>query len=137
MIVLNKLNHSDEQWVTLAQIEDDGTVYMTNLFKFRERAEYPDGRASDLTGIQAYQLYGVETAKLIESIGGKIIHSSMFFGMVVGEVEDLWDAIAIVEYPSISAFMQMVESDAWQQHAIHREAGLEGQLNIVSKIPPE
>ena len=56
--------------------------------------------------------------------------------MVVGEVENLWDAVAIVEYPSISAFMTMVDSDDWAQHAHHREAGLEGQLNIFSRTPP-
>ena len=57
-------------------------------------------------------------------------------GMVVGEVENLWDACAIVEYPSIKAFMNMVDSDEWGQHAVHREAGLEGQLNIFSRTPP-
>ena len=35
MIVPNKLHHSDEQWEALAQVEDDGAVYMTNLFKFK------------------------------------------------------------------------------------------------------
>ena len=63
MIVLNKLHHSDQQWAELAQIEDDGPVYMTNLFKFREHAEYQDGRETDLTGIEAYQLYGAQTSK--------------------------------------------------------------------------
>ena len=137
MIVLNKLHHSDEQWAALAEVEDNGPVYMTNLFKFRERAEYPDGRESDLTGIEAYQLYGAETGKHITAIGGQLIHTSVFVGMIVGEVEDLWEAIAIVEYPSIKAFMTMVSSDEWQRHAIHREAGLQGQLNMLSQIPPD
>lgn len=41
MIVLNKLHHSDEQWEALVQVQDDGPVYMTNLFRFKERAEFP------------------------------------------------------------------------------------------------
>ena len=136
MIVLNKLHHSDEQWAALAKQPDDGPVFMVNLFQFRERAEYADGRVTELSGIEAYQLYGAATAEHIAAIGGRIIHSSSLAGMVVGEVENLWDAVAIVEYPSISAFMTMVDSDDWAQHAHHREAGLEGQLNIFSRKPP-
>ena len=136
MIVLNKLHHSDQQWAELAQIEDDGPVYMTNLFKFREHAEYQDGRETDLTGIEAYQLYGAQTSKQVAAIGGRVLHSSQIIGLIVGDVEELWDAVAIVEYPSIKAFMNMVDSDEWHEHAIHREAGLAGQLNIISRTPP-
>lgn len=135
MIVLNKLHHSDEQWETLAKMGDIGPVYMINMFKFKEHAEYPDGRESELSGIEAYGLYGAETAKLLEKMGAKIPHASEFVGMIVGEVENLWDRMAIVEYPSLPQFMEMVESDAWQAHAIHREAGLEGQLNILARPP--
>ena len=42
MIVLNKMHHSDEQWSALAKEPDDGPVFMINLFKFRDRAEYAD-----------------------------------------------------------------------------------------------
>ena len=56
--------------------------------------------------------------------------------MIVGEVEDLWDAAVIVEYPSVKQFMEMVDSDEWKAHSIHREAGLAGQLNILSLTPP-
>ena len=136
MIVLNKVHHSDEQWASLALQDDDGPAYMINLFKFKEKAEYPDGRESNLSGIEAYQLYGAETGKQITAIGGKVVHSSVIVDMVVGEVEDLWDAVAIVEYPSVRQFMEMVDSDEWKEHSIHREAGLAGQLNILSLTPP-
>ena len=136
MIVLNKLHHSDEQWRALANEPDDGPVFMINLFKFRDRAEYADGRDTELSGIEAYQIYGSATSEYIAAIGGKVLHSSMIAGMVVGEVENLWDACAIVEYPSLKAFMRMVDSEEWGQHAVHREAGLEGQLNIFSRTPP-
>ena len=31
-------------------------IFMVNLLKFRERAEYEDGRDSELTGREAYQI---------------------------------------------------------------------------------
>ena len=136
MIVLNKLHHSNEQWAALTKEPDEGPIFMVNLFKFREHAEYTDGRKTNLTGIEAYQLYGRATAEHIAAIGGRVLHSSMIGGMVVGVVEDLWDAVAIVEYPSIKAFMNMVDSQDWAQHAHHREAGLAGQLNILSRAAP-
>ena len=58
MIVLNKLHHSDEQWAALEKEPDVGTIFMINLFKFHEYAEYADGRETNLTGIEAYQICG-------------------------------------------------------------------------------
>jgi len=35
----------------------EGPIYMINLLKFKEKAEYEDGRETDLTGYEAYQIY--------------------------------------------------------------------------------
>ncbi len=72
---------------------------------------------------------------MVEEAGGKILHTSIIEGMIVGEVEELWDVAAIVEYPSIKSFMDMVNSHEWKEYSIHKEAGLSGQLNILSRIP--
>ena len=47
MSVLNKLHHSDAQWAALQKEVDDGPVFMTSLLKFREPAEYADGRTAE------------------------------------------------------------------------------------------
>ena len=41
-------------------LENDftGPVCRVNLLKFNAQAEYEDGRSTDLTGIDAYRLYG-------------------------------------------------------------------------------
>ena len=135
MKVDNKIHHSAEQWEALAKKPDEGSVCMINLFKFKAKAEYPDGRDSELTGIEAYQIYSSKTREMLEEAGGRILHTSLIEGLVVGEVEELWDVAAIVEYPSIEVFMRMIDSDEWKENTIHKEAGLEGQLNIFSKIP--
>ena len=85
--------------------------------------------------LEAYQIYSSNTRELVEAAGGKILHTSIIEGMIVGEVEELWDVAAIVEYPSIKSFMDMVNSDEWKEYSIHKEAGLSGQLNILSRIP--
>jgi quinol monooxygenase YgiN len=50
--------------------------------------------------------------------------------LMLGEVEELWDAVAIAMYPSRQAMIEMMQSDAYQAIHHHREAGLAGQLNI-------
>ena len=131
----NKIHHSVEQWEALAKQNDDGPVCMINLLKFKDKASYSDGRESDLTGLEAYQIYSANTRDLVEEAGGKILHTSIIEGMIVGEVEELWDVAAIVEYPSIKSFMAMVNSHKWKEYSILKEAGLSGQLNILSRIP--
>ena len=49
---------------------------------------------------------------------------------MLGEVEDLWDSVAIAMYPSRKAMLEMISNPDYIKSAQHRIAGLEGQLNI-------
>ena len=133
MRYINKMSSTDETIGELLQNDDGRPVCMVNLLKFKEKAIYEDGRETSLTGPEAYQIYGEGVAKMIDTIGGKIVFSSVVSGLVVGEVEELWDAVAIAEYPSRQSFADMIASAQWSELAIHRTAGLAGQLNISSK----
>lgn len=103
---------------------------MVNLLKFKEKAEYADGRETDLSGAEAYALYGAGVTKMIEALGGRQIYGGAVTGLMLGEVEELWDVVALVEYPSSEAFQKMVLSPEYREIQVHREAGLAGQLNI-------
>ena len=46
------------------------------------------------------------------------------------QVEDLWDAVAIAKYPNRKAMFDMTMDPEYQKIHVHRDAGLEGQLNI-------
>ena len=73
----------------------DGPIYMVNLLKFKPKAEYEDGRSSELTGKEAYQIYGDAVSELLPEFGGFV----GFFGdverLVLGEVEELWGEVAV------------------------------------------
>jgi uncharacterized protein (DUF1330 family) len=101
-----------------------------NLLKFHPKAQYPDGRDSDLTGAEAYALYATAVEELLESFGGRIQFSGDVERLMLGEVEELWDAVALAVYPSRKAMLEMMMSEAYQAIADHRTAGLAGQLNI-------
>ena len=111
-------------------------VVMVNLLKFRATATYPDGRPSDLTGRQAYDLYGAAMQNVIEKHGGRVLFGGDVASLVIGEVEDIWDTCVLVEYPSAAAFATIVTSPEVTEIGVHRAAGLEGQLLIrVTQLP--
>ena len=105
-------------------------IIMLNLLKFKDKAVYADGRATTLTGREAYQLYGAAMQKVVEKNGGKFLFGGQILQMVIGEVEDMWDLCALVEYPSAAAFARIATSPEVAEIGVHRAAGLEGQLLI-------
>ncbi len=109
-----------------------GPVCMVNLLKFRERAEYPDGRDADLPGREAYLRYGQAFMKIARPHGVTSIYNAPIQGLIVGEVEGLWDTIALVKYPSLSVFTTIVGSDEVAALQDHRKAGIAGQLLIMT-----
>lgn len=115
---------------------DDGPFVMINLLKFKPQAEYADGSDSHLSGADAYNRYGVEVSKLVHALGGRVRYSGKVTGLLLGAVDDLWDAVALAEYPSLQAFQQMATSPEYHAIEHHRTAGLAGQLNIRTKPAP-
>jgi len=108
----------------------DGPIVMVNLLKFKDKAVYPDGRETDLSGREAYDIYGRAVGELIKEFGGRIFFIGDVTELALGLVEDLWDEVALAEYPDREAMHAMTNSKAWRDMIVHREAGLEGQLNI-------
>ena len=106
---------------------------MVNLLKFKEQAEYEDGRETDLSGEEAYAIYGLEVLEHLKKVGAE----SVFFGKVerlmLGEVEELWDMVALARYPYRKAMLKMITDPDYMESAKHRSAGLKGQLNIETK----
>jgi uncharacterized protein (DUF1330 family) len=112
---------------------EDGPFVMVNLLKFKDRAEYEDGSDAHLTGREAYARYGEGVTKLVEALGGAMHYSGEVTGLMIGEVEELWDLVALVEYPSLAAFRDMAMGPGMAAIEHHRKAGLAGQLNIKTK----
>ena len=133
MKVDNAVMPSPEQAMGFFGGPEDGPFVMVNLLKFKDRAEYADGSDGHLTGAEAYARYGEEVRKLVEGLGGKIRYQGRVSGLLLGEVEDLWDVVALAEYPSLAAFREMAMSPAMHAIEHHRKAGLAGQLNIRTK----
>jgi len=130
MEVKNSVTPTDEQIKGFFEKGAEGPIYMLNLLKFKEKAEYADGRQTDLTGAEAYGLYGDAVSECLIKVGGMPMFSANVERLMLGEVAELWDRVAIALYPSRQAMMDMMQDKQYQVIAEHRTAGLAGQLNI-------
>ena len=111
--------------------QDDGPIWMVNLMKYREVADYADGRESTISGRQADDLYApIDT--LVE-IGA----APVFFGDVDQQLlgdAPIWERVAVVKYPTRRSFVDMQSRPKFQESHKHKDAGME-QTIIVGCVP--
>jgi uncharacterized protein (DUF1330 family) len=120
-----------EQFSEFAHGTREGEVVMLNLLHFAR----PDGEAagaqrseegSHSSGAGAYREYSDQVIKMVEARGGKVIWTGRPEHVLIGDSEhDGWDLVALVSYPSRTAFMEMVTSPKYEQAHEHRERGLD------------
>jgi uncharacterized protein (DUF1330 family) len=133
---MNFSNHvypTFERLVALAEDPTPGPIAMVNLLKYRDKALYKDGRADDISGREAYMRYVSEMRHIVEGAGGRFLFSGQVKALVIGEIDELWDDVGIAEYPSTAAFHRIATSPEVQAIGVHREAGLAGQLLILTR----
>jgi len=126
----NSVHPTKEQMEGFLEGDNETPIAMINLLKFKEKAEYEDGRDTDLTGEQAYAIYGKEVVEHLKKVVGKISFGGSINRLMLGEVEELWDTTFIAKYPSKKAMLKMISDKDYRESEKHRSAGLEGQLNI-------
>ena len=108
-----------EQIRELVGSAQKGPVVMLNLLKFK-----PDG------GEATYRRYGEAVLPILGKIGARLLWQGRADSVVIGDVAgDGWDAVALVEYPTRQAFLDMVTSADYQ--AI---AGLRSDALVDSRL---
>lgn len=130
MEVINKVYPNKEQIQGFLESGAEGPICMVNLLKFKIKAEYEDGRETALTGREAYELYENGIKKLLQGVGGCIGFEGDVERLTLGEVEELWDLVALAVWPSRQVMLEVMQSEKMQEIGVHRSAGLAGQLNI-------
>jgi uncharacterized protein (DUF1330 family) len=100
-----------------------GPIHMLNLVRLHAQARYPDLR--QVTGAEAYAAYGRESRPVFTRLGGKIVWQGKFELMLIGPADERWDRCFIAEYPSVSAFVEMIRDPVYRQAVKHRQAAVE------------
>ena len=101
-------------------LPEEGPVVMVNLLKFK-----PEG------GAESYAKYAAATTKFLLAVGGRLIYRGRYRMPLIGD-ED-WDEILLVEYPSISAFFEMVRNEDYQAILHYRTEALLDSRNWATK----
>ncbi len=118
-----------EQIQELLQGPADVPVVMLNLLQFKERVGAPDEGAS---GVEAYRRYAEPMRRIVEERGGRFLWMGRIDSLVIGASDALFHAVALVEYPSRRAFVEIVNDPRVREIGAHRAAGLEGQWLIAT-----
>src|ERR1700757_3588987 len=112
---MSDIRPNQEQFLELLNAPDEGPVVTVSLLKFKARG-----------GSQEYGKYGDSVTKMVEARGGKILWMGRVDQALIGDIDaNDWDAVAIVQYPSRKAFIEMATSKEYDSAHEHREGGLE------------
>jgi uncharacterized protein (DUF1330 family) len=112
-----------------------GPIHMLNLVRLRAQASYPDGRQA--TGAEAYAAYGRDSAPVFTRLGGRIVWQGRFELMLIGPTTERWDICFIAEYPSVSAFVEMIRDPAYREAVKHRQAAVKDSrlIRLAPLVP--
>jgi hypothetical protein len=113
--------------------EKDGPIYMVNLMKYHEVAQYDgtDAAAAPISGREADDKYN--PASVLNKIGADMV----FIGDVTGNftgAED-WDRIAVVRYATRKSFIEMQSRKDFGEKHVHKNAGM--QRTVIVCCRPE
>ena len=101
--------------------EEDGPIYMVNLMKYHEVAQYDSDNAPQISGREADDRYN--PASILNKIGASIVFVADVVKNHVGD-ED-WDRIAIVRYATRKSFIEMQERKDFADKHEHKAAGMQ------------
>jgi len=107
----------------------DRPVVMVNLLRFKARGSAPD---DDVSGEEAYRRYADAMTGFIATRGARVVWAGRVDSQVIGTGGDAFQMVAVVEYPSRQAFIEIATDPYVQQIGVHRSAGLEGQWLLAA-----
>jgi uncharacterized protein (DUF1330 family) len=104
------IDPTPEQLSALAAADDDGPMLMVNLLQF-----------AGAEGSASYERYAEAVQPHLERVGATVLTIGAVRQLVVGDGErPWWDAVIVVQYPSIAAFFAMVAHEGYQAIAYLR-----------------
>ena len=113
----------------LKQLEHQGPIVMVNLMRFHERSLDGDG-----SGWDAYLRYSARTVPMIKARGGTLLWTGDAKAVALGKrAGNQWDYVALVYYPSVAAFIDMMTSPDYENNCDpHRRNGCAEHVIIAT-----
>ncbi len=102
--------------------EPGGPMWALNLMKYREQAQYADGRETTLTGVEADNAYAPH--EHLAAVGSRVVMMAPVVHHLRGD-DWRWDRIAIAQYRDRMALVEMNQSKEFRKSEEHKDAGME------------
>ncbi len=114
----------------LEQLDPQSPVVMLNLMRFHDRSRDGDG-----SGWDAYLRYSAVTVPMIRARGGTLLWTGDAKAVALGpHAGNDWDFVALVYYPTVSAFLDMMTSESYERDADpHRVNGCAEHVIIATR----
>jgi len=115
-------------------------MWALNLMQYHEQAQYDDGRASELSGIEADDAYA--PTEHLKAVGSRIVLIAPVVHQLVGD-DTTWDRVAIAQYRDRMAMVEMNQNADFQKSHEHKEAGMKFTIVMASfpiddePVPPQ
>ena len=122
-----------ERLQKIINFNKDNPIIVLNFLAYKEKAIYPEGHEGnddELSGREAYMIYGKHSRKLLPVLGARIINAGRV-KLSSNELEPEWEDFAFPMYPSFQTLMKMTSLKVFQDKDIHRRAGLSRTKLIV------
>jgi uncharacterized protein (DUF1330 family) len=129
------INPDEGQLRALLGSGEDGPLQFVNLLSYHSDARYPEGHdlaRAGLSGADAYGRYGAVALEHVVRRGGTLTLYNDVLQVLIGQTEP-WDQIAIMQYPGVDAFVDMIRDPDYQAGLVHRDAGLAETVILVSR----
>lgn len=131
--LLSSRQLNQDQVARMIDTPTEGPLYLFTLRRYRDVADYPDGRETDLTGREASALY--DPYELLTAVGAETVYATDVENQIDGD-DIVWETIEIVEYPCPLALFAVLAHPDHQDLAIHETAGVQNTAVIVADLLP-
>ena len=113
----------------LERLDRHAPVVMLNLMRFHTRSGDGDG-----SGWDAYLRYSAVTVPMIKARGGTLLWTGDAKAVALGiEAGNTWDYLALVYYPTVAAFIDMMTSADYENRCDpHRTNGCAEHVIIAT-----
>ena len=114
----------------LERLDSNAPVVMLNLMRFHAYSRDGDG-----SGWDAYLRYSAITVPMIKARGGTLLWTGEAKAIALGPHDgNEWDFVALVYYPSVAAFLDMMTSEIYEREADpHRRNGCAEHVIIATE----
>ena len=135
---LGGIHPSKDQLTRHFQNKRTSSAIMINLLQTYKIARYPKQNNSVSGAIAYYRKYGLVAVRSVYMLGGKLVLSGRMGKPIIENnaptlTSGSWEGLGIMEYPNPSQLIALEKMPGYQKAYLHRNAGLEKTVLIISK----